>query len=157
MCIAPWNYPLITLINVVTTGILCGNSILIKHSPYTGNIGKIFEKAFEAEKGLVSDLVIDIPIVQKLLHHPLIDMVSFTGSVQSGLDVFENVQEYHYTHNNKFTEVGLELGGKDGFYVRNDVKNVKQVASSLVEGACYNAGQSCCSVERIYVHDEIYE
>jgi len=63
MCIAPWNYPLITLINVGTTGILGGNSIRIKHSPYTGNIGKIFEKAFEVEKGLVSDLVIDIPIV----------------------------------------------------------------------------------------------
>lgn len=67
LCIAPWNYPLITLINVVTAGILSGNSVLIKHSPFTGTIGKVFEKAFDFEKGLVTDLAIDIPTCQKIM------------------------------------------------------------------------------------------
>ena len=54
-------------------------------------------------------------------------------------------------------DICLELGGKDGFYVRDDCSDLKKAAESLVDGACYNAGQSCCSVERIYVHEKVYD
>jgi acyl-CoA reductase-like NAD-dependent aldehyde dehydrogenase len=64
MCIAPWNYPLITLVNTLVAGVLAGNTVLIKHSPYTATIGKQFEKAFAAEQNIVTDLAIDIPTCQ---------------------------------------------------------------------------------------------
>lgn len=81
LCIAPWNYPLITLVNTLVAGVLAGNSILVKHSPYTGTMGRVFQEAFAGEKGLVTDLPIDIPTCQSVMQDPKIDMVSFTGSV----------------------------------------------------------------------------
>lgn len=65
--------------------------------------------------------------------------------------------EHHYTYNNRILPVSLELGGKDGFYVRHDVADIKAAAEALVDGAVYNSGQSCCSVERIYVHQKVYD
>lgn len=88
-----------------------------------------------------------------------IDMISFTGSVQTGLQVLEQSMEHHYTYNNKIISIGLELGGKDGFYIRNDIGDheMERVARAIVDGATYNSGQSCCSVERVYVHQDIYQ
>lgn len=149
--ISPWNYPLLTTVNVVITSVLAGNSVILKHSPYTPYCGLIFQEAFEKAgiKGLVNDCMVDLDEAQSILTHPSIGYVCFTGSVPSGKYVYQTVAA------NNLIDVGLELGGKDAAYICED-SNVSQAAESVIDGAMYNAGQSCCGIERIFVHKNIY-
>ena len=153
--ISPWNYPLLTTVNTLIAAVLAGNSVLIKHSPYTPYCGKLFEDAFEFAglKDVVKDCLVDLEDCQQLLADPLVSYVSFTGSVASGRFVHEKVVSTRMTN---FIDVGLELGGKDALYVAEDY-DMKQAAEALMDGAMYNAGQSCCGVERIFVHKNVYD
>lgn len=153
--ISPWNYPLLTTVNTLIAAVLAGNSVLIKHSPYTPYCGKLFEDAFEFAglKNVVNDCLVDLEDCQQLLADPLVSYVSFTGSVASGRFVYEKVVSSRMTN---FIDVGLELGGKDALYVAEDY-DMKQAAEALMDGAMYNAGQSCCAVERIFVHKNVYD
>ncbi len=139
-----WNYPLLTAVNAVVPAVIAGNSVLLKHSPRSPLVGEHFAAAFEragAPSGLVTYLHAD---------HDSVAHVCFTGSVQGGRAVYTNAAAH------RFIDVGLELGGKDAAYVRADA-DPESTAAALVDGACYNAGQSCCAVERIYVHRDRYD
>ena len=145
--IAAWNYPYLVAINVVAPAVLAGNAVLIKHAPQTAWVGQQIERAFNeagAPPGLVQDLMVEHDTVQELLRTGRIAHVGFTGSVRGGHEVYLRVAAAG------FASCGLELGGKDAALVLDDV-DVKEVAVALCDGAFYNAGQSCCAVERIYV------
>jgi len=150
--IAAWNYPLLVPVNVVAAAVLAGNSVIIKHSPRTPLCAEAFQLAFEesgAPDGLVTALHVDHPTAAELIAAPEVGYVSFTGSLRGGLEVYSQVAK-------RVLGMGLELGGKDAAYVRADADLDFSVANTA-EGAFYNAGQSCCAIERIYVADAIYD
>ncbi len=149
--IAAWNYPLLVPGNVVIPALLAGNAVILKHSPLTPACGAHFERAFASLSipGLLQHVVVENERAEKLIEDPRIDFVSFTGSVATGRKV-------HAAAARRGIDVGLELGGKDPAYVAEDA-DVEFAAENIVDGACYNAGQSCCAVERVYVHESLYE
>jgi acyl-CoA reductase-like NAD-dependent aldehyde dehydrogenase len=148
-----WNYPLLTAVNVVIPAVLAGNAVVLKHSPRSPLCGAHFEHAFKAAgapKGLVQALDCDHATSERIAGDARIDHVAFTGSVYGGHRI------YAAAASKRFVEVGLELGGKDAAYVAADA-DLARAVSGIVDGACYNAGQSCCAVERAYVHRSLYE
>lgn len=150
--IAAWNYPLLIAVNVVVPAVLAGNAVLIKHSSKTPLCAQAFEEAFKeagAPGGLVQAVVADHEVTEAIIQHPGVDHVGFTGSVQGGREVNRSAA-------GRFIEVGLELGGKDPAYVCADAPFEFSV-ENCVDGAFYNAGQSCCAIERIYVEKAIYD
>ncbi len=150
--IAAWNYPLLIAVNVVVPAVLAGNAVIIKHSSRTPLCGHAFVKAFQkagAPEGLVQDIRADHAVTEAFIRHPGVNYVSFTGSVRGGHEVVRSAKD-------KFLNVGLELGGKDPAYVCADAPFAFAVANTA-DGALYNAGQSCCAVERIYVEQAIYD
>jgi len=149
--IAPWNYPLLTAVNVVVPALLAGNTVLLKHSPLTPLIGRHFEKAFGAldPPNLVTNLILTNEQASRLIGDPRINYVAFTGSVATGTKVYQQAAK-------RLLDVGLELGGKDPAYVAEDA-DLDFAVENIVDGACYNAGQSCCAVERVYVHETLYQ
>ncbi|KAH9846020.1 NAD-aldehyde dehydrogenase [Lenzites betulinus] len=154
LVVAPWNYPFLVMINSVLPALVAGNSVIIKPSPQTPLAAERFASAFH-KAGVPRDVLQVIHLGPELtsaaVKHPLVDFVSFTGSVAGGRAVDIAAAEA-----SGFKGVGLELGGKDPAYVRADA-NVDYTAAELVDGAMFNSGQSCCAVERIYVHEAIYE
>jgi len=150
--VAAWNYPLLIAVNVVVPAVLAGNAVILKHSSRTPLCGLAFEKAFAAAgapDGLVQSFVADHFVTDLLICQPKIDFVSFTGSVRGGHEVVRSAA-------GRFIGMGLELGGKDPAYVCADA-NFDYAVENTVDGALYNAGQSCCAVERIYVERSIYD
>ncbi len=153
LVIAAWNYPLLVPINALAAAVLSGNAVLLKHAPQTALVADQIERAFReagAPEGLVSALHVDHPTVAKLLATRRFGYVSFTGSVRGGHEVYRAVAE------DNFIGVGLELGGKDPAIVLPDC-DFDATVENLVDGAFYNSGQSCCAIERIYVHDSLYD
>lgn len=149
--VAAWNYPLLIAVNVVAPAVLAGNAVIIKHSSKTPLCGQAFVDAFNAAgapEGLVQQVVADHAVTEAFIQHPDIDHVSFTGSVGGGHEVARSAA-------NRFIDVGLELGGKDPAYVCADA-DFEYAVANCVDGVFYNAGQSCCGVERIYVERSIY-
>jgi acyl-CoA reductase-like NAD-dependent aldehyde dehydrogenase len=147
--IAAWNYPLVIAVNVVVPALVAGNAVLLKHSAKTPLCGEHFQKAFAHRPGLLTNLVLTHDQTLGLIRDSRIDHVVFTGSVNGGRHV-------HRAAAGRFIDVGLELGGKDPAYVAEDADLAFSVPR-VVEGALYNAGQSCCAVERVYVHRRIYD
>ena len=148
--IAAWNYPLLIAVNVIVPALVAGNSVLIKHSAKTPLCGVHFEKAFGGQiPGLVQNLVLSHKQTLKIIRTADLDHVVFTGSVPGGREIYRSVAE-------RFVTVGLELGGKDPAYVARDADLAFTIAN-VVDGGCYNAGQSCCAIERVYVHRKNYE
>jgi acyl-CoA reductase-like NAD-dependent aldehyde dehydrogenase len=150
--IAAWNYPLLIAVNVVVPAVLAGNAVIVKHSSRTPLCGLAFEEAFKAAgapEHLVQAVVADHGLTEQFIQHPQVDHVSFTGSVSGGRQVNRSAAD-------RFIEVGLELGGKDPAYVCADM-DPAWAAANCVDGAFYNAGQSCCAVERVYVEAPIYD
>lgn len=149
--IAAWNYPLLIPVNVVVPALLAGNTVLLKHSAKTPLCGIAFEEAFGQLEipNLVRQLILTHDQTSKLIGNPGIDHVSFTGSVEGGRQIHRDVSR-------RFIDAGLELGGKDPAYVADDA-DLDFAAANIVDGACYNGGQSCCAVERVYVHASIHD
>ena len=147
-----WNYPLLTAVNVVIPAILAGNAVVLKHSPRSPLCGEHFARAFAAAGApahLVQALHCSHPTSERIAGDPRVGYVAFTGSVYGGHRI------YGAAADKRFTDVGLELGGKDAAYVCADA-DLDQAVDGIVDGACYNAGQSCCAVERAYVHRSLY-
>lgn len=145
--IAAWNYPLLVATNVVMPAVLAGNAVLLKHAPQTALVGRFFEDAFReagAPEGLVSDWMVSHPTVELLLQSGLIGHVAFTGSVRGGNAVRAAVTRAGWMSN------GFELGGKDAAIVCEDA-DFEHAVVNIADGIFYNAGQSCCAVERVYV------
>jgi len=149
--ISAWNYPYFVGSNVFIPALLTGNAVLYKPSEFASCTGTLISQLMH-DAGVPADvfaLVIGTGTVgEDLLKLPL-DGVFFTGSYATGKKINSLVAS-------NLTKVQLELGGKDPSYVCEDIE-VKNAAASLADGAFYNNGQSCCSVERIYVHESIYE
>ncbi len=163
LIIAPWNYPLLTAVNGVATALLAGNTVILKHSSLTPAVGEHFARAFghlgpQGSSGpganVLQSLLADHADLGKAIIECDIDHVVFTGSVAGGRSVQANVAAR--TGANRFIDCSLELGGKDGAYVAADA-DAASAAAGLVDGAMYNAGQSCCGIERVYVHKSIYK
>ncbi len=150
--IAAWNYPLLIAVNVVVPALLSGNVVLLKHSAKTALTGQAFEDAFADSDvpNLVTNLLVTHEQTAGLIADARVNHVSFTGSVPGGRSVYRTVAA------SRFIDAGLELGGKDPAYVAADA-DLAFAASNVVDGACYNAGQSCCAVERVYVHRSLYD
>ena len=152
LTLAPWNYPYLTAINTVVPAIMAGNAVILKHATQTPLCAERFAEAF-ADAGLPDGvfqyLHMDHPATERLIATSDVDFVAFTGSVAGGRAVQRAAAA-------RFVGVGLELGGKDPAYVRPDAPFEHTVAT-LVDGAFFNAGQSCCAVERIYVHRALYD
>ncbi len=147
-----WNYPLLTAVNVVIPAILAGNAVVLKHSPRSPSVGDRFAKAFRdagAPLDLLQALQCDYATAEALVADRRVDHVAFTGSVHGGHRIQAAAKD-------RFIEVGLELGGNDAAYVAEDA-DLERAVDGIVDGACYNAGQSCCAVERVYVHRSLYD
>lgn len=153
LVIAAWNYPLLVAVNALAAAVLAGNAVLVKHAARTPLCAEHFAAAF-VEAGAPADLVAPLhtshEVVARVIDHPAVGYVSFTGSVRGGRELYGTVAA------RRFVEVGLELGGKDPAYVAADA-DLGSAVENLVDGAMYNAGQSCCAVERIYVHRSLYD
>jgi acyl-CoA reductase-like NAD-dependent aldehyde dehydrogenase len=150
--IPAWNYPLLIAVNVVIPALLAGNAVLIKHARLTPLCGDAFIEAFRQTR-LPGDLVASIRVghetITRLIARRAVDFISFTGSVEGGREVYRHASA-------QLLDMGLELGGKDPALVCDDAK-FDFAVTNLVDGAFYNAGQSCCAVERIYVARPIFQ
>jgi len=152
LVIAPWNYPYLTAVNTVVPGLIAGNAVLLKAASQTILTGERFQQAFDQvglPKGLFQNLVLSHEDAARLLSSGAVDHVTFTGSVAGGRAIERAAA-------GTFTSIALELGGKDPAYVRADAK-LDHAIENLVDGAFFNSGQSCCGVERIYVHESVYD
>ncbi len=152
LVLAPWNYPWLASVNAVVPAILAGNSVVLKIAPQTPLVAERYFEAFAAAglpAGVFQFLHIDHDQVAEVIKDPRIGFVAFTGSVAGGHAVQRAASE-------RFIATGLELGGKDPAYVRPDA-NLEAAIENLVDGAMFNSGQSCCAVERIYVHQDVYD
>ena len=150
--VAPWNFPFLTAVNAVVPALLAGNAVILKHSAQTPLAAERFAEAFKKAglpKGLFQFLHMGHADVAKLIGTPGIDYVAFTGSVEGGRMVQQAAA-------GRFIGLGLELGGCDPAYVRNDA-DMAHAIENLVDGAMFNSGQSCCGIQRIYVHRDVYK
>lgn len=154
LVIAPWNYPYLVSINSVLPALVAGNSVLLKPSPQTPLTAERFALAL-TRAGVPADVIQVLHLSPSLttyaVQHPLVDFVSFTGSVVGGHAV-----ERAAVAAEGFKGVALELGGKDPAYVRADA-DLDYTVPEVVDGAFFNSGQSCCAIERVYVHESIYD
>ncbi|CRK34297.1 hypothetical protein BN1708_006318 [Verticillium longisporum] len=153
LVIFAWNYPYLILVNSLIPALLAGNTVILKPSPQTPTIVEQVAKSFE-EAGLPSGVLqyfhSGSPTqIETIVRNPLIKAVAFTGSVAGGLAIQSAASD-------RIVNVGLELGGKDPAYVRSDV-DVAWAAEEIVDGAIFNSGQSCCSLERVYVHESVHD
>jgi acyl-CoA reductase-like NAD-dependent aldehyde dehydrogenase len=152
LVVAPWNYPFLTAVNTIIPALMAGNAVVLKHASQTLLVGERFAKAFAAAglpDGVFQNLVLSHGQTAALLAKGAVDRVNFTGSVQGGRDIERAAA-------GTFSEVGLELGGKDPAYVRADA-DVSYAVENIVDGAFFNSGQSCCGIERIYVDSAVYD
>ena len=152
LVVAPWNYPLLTAVNAVVPALMAGNAVVLKHSHQTPLCAERMEQAANEAglpKGLLQALHMSHEATTKVIAELGVDHVAFTGSVPGGAAVERAAA-------GRFMSVGLELGGKDPAYVRADA-NLAHAIENLVDGAFFNSGQSCCGIERIYVHASAYD
>ncbi len=150
--VAPWNYPYLTSVNAVVPALLAGNTVLLKHSAQTPLCAERFVQAFTEAglpEGVFQYLHLDHADTERLIRAPAIGFVAFTGSVPGG-------QMVEQAAAGSFKGVGLELGGKDPAYVRADA-DLRHAIDTVVDGAFFNSGQSCCGIERIYVHRDRFD
>ncbi|KAL2011149.1 hypothetical protein VTN00DRAFT_3867 [Thermoascus crustaceus] len=153
LIIFAWNYPYLILVNSLIPAILAGNAVLLKPSPQTPTVVEQVASAF-LEAGLPKDVIQyfhcgSLTQLEVIIRSPQVNHICFTGSVAGGLAVQKAASD-------RIVNVGLELGGKDPAYVRGDV-DVAWAAEEIVDGAIFNSGQSCCAIERVYVHESIYD
>jgi acyl-CoA reductase-like NAD-dependent aldehyde dehydrogenase len=152
LVVPAWNYPWLIAVNSIAPALLAGNAVGLKHSAQTPLVAERFAEAFReagAPGGLFEVLHLDHGVTAKAIQDPRTAFVAFTGSVGGG-------HAMEHASADRFIGVGLELGGKDPAYVRPDA-NLDHAVENLVDGSFFNSGQSCCGIERIYVHRNVYD
>jgi len=150
--IVPWNYPYLTAVNSVIPAIMAGNSVLMKPSSQTAMTAERIAEAFKSAnlpEGVFQHLLLTHEATKKIITAGHVNYVAFTGSVEGGKTV-------EHAAAGNFIDVGLELGGKDPAYVRTDT-DLASAIDNITEGGFFNSGQSCCAIERIYVHEDVYQ
>jgi len=150
--IAPWNYPYMTAINTVAPALMAGNTVIIKHAAQTLLVGERMVRAF-VEAGVPEDVFQNVSLDHEtsaaLIAAGSFNFINFTGSVEGGRAIERAAA-------GTFTGLGLELGGKDPGYVMEDA-DLDAAVDTLMDGATFNSGQCCCGIERIYVHESLYD
>ena len=150
--VAPWNYPYMTAINTVAPALIAGNTVILKHATQTLLVGERMAQAFHGA-GVPADVFQNVflshDVTNDLIAGNAFDFVNFTGSVGGG-------QAMERAAAGTFTGVGTELGGKDPGYVMEDA-DLDAAVDTLIDGAMFNSGQCCCGIERIYVHENLYD
>lgn len=152
LVVAPWNYPYLTAVNAIVPALAAGNCVILKHSHQTPLCAERFQEAMDAAglpDGVFQHLHMDHALTAALLAEGRVDHAVFTGSVAGGHAMQRAAGE-------SFCGLVLELGGKDPAYVRADA-DLAHAVENLVDGACFNSGQSCCGIERIYVHEKLFD
>jgi acyl-CoA reductase-like NAD-dependent aldehyde dehydrogenase len=152
LALMPWNYPYLCSGNFVIPAIMAGNSIILKPAPQTPLIAERYAEAFRQAglpDGIFQFLHLNHDQVERIIRDRRIGFVAFTGSVQGGRSI-------QLARGERFIGTGLELGGKDPAYVRADAF-LEQTIENLVDGVFFNSGQSCCAVERIYIHQDVWD
>jgi acyl-CoA reductase-like NAD-dependent aldehyde dehydrogenase len=152
LVIAPWNYPYLTAVNAIVPALMAGNAVLLKHAQQTPLCSERFAAAARKAglpDGLLQFLHMSHEATARLVAHEDVGYVAFTGSVAGGAAV-------ERAATGRFVGVGLELGGKDPAYVRPDA-DLDHAIENLVDGSFFNSGQSCCGIERIYVHASVFD
>ena len=150
LVVAPWNYPWLTSVNAVVPALLAGNAVILKMAQQTPLVAERYADAFKAAglpESVFQFLHLDHASTAKVIGDPRVAFVGFTGSVEGGHAVQRAASE-------RFIATGLELGGKDPAYVRADA-DLPSAIENLVDGSYFNSGQSCCGIERIYVHRSV--
>lgn len=150
--IAPWNYPYMTAINTIVPALVAGNSVVLKHAEQTLLVGEHLAEAFHAAgvpKDVFANICLDHETTAGVISGRHVNFVNFTGSVRGGKAIEEAAA-------GTFIGVATELGGKDPAYIRADA-NLEAAVEGVLDGAMFNAGQCCCGIERIYVHESLYD
>ncbi|NOD62016.1 MULTISPECIES: aldehyde dehydrogenase family protein [unclassified Ruegeria] len=150
--VAPWNYPYMTAINTVAPALIAGNTVILKHATQTLLVGARMAQAFHAAgvpEDVFQNVFLSHDVTNDLIAGNAFDFVNFTGSVGGG-------QAMERAAAGTFTGVGTELGGKDPGYVMEDA-DLDAAVDTLIDGAMFNSGQCCCGIERIYVHESLYD
>ena len=152
LVVAPWNYPYMTAINTVAPALIAGNTVLLKHATQTLLVGERMAQAFHSAgvpEDVFQNLFLSHDTTSKLISERAVDFVNFTGSVGGGRAMEQAAA-------GTFTPVATELGGKDPGYVMEDA-DLDAAVDTLIDGAMFNSGQCCCGIERIYVHESLYD
>lgn len=152
LVVAPWNYPYMTAINTVAPALISGNAVMLKHASQTPVVGERMAAAFHAAgvpKDVFQNVFLDHQTTSDLIAARSFGFVNFTGSVGGG-------KAMEAAASGTFTGLGLELGGKDPGYVMEDA-NLDAAVDTLIDGAMFNSGQCCCGIERIYVHETLFD
>ncbi len=150
--VAPWNYPYMTANNTIAPALIAGNAVILKHASQTILVGEHLAEAYRAAgvpEDVFQNIVLDHDTTAQLISENAFDFINFTGSVGGG-------QAMERAAAGTFTGVATELGGKDPGYVRADA-DLDAAVDGLMDGAMFNAGQCCCGIERIYVHESLYD
>lgn len=150
--ISAWNYPYLVGVNVFVPALLAGNAVMYKPSEYATLTGLEIEKLLK-QSGVpenIFQIAVGAGNVGEILLALPFDGYYFTGSYKTGKYIYEKVAP-------KMVPCQCELGGKDPLYVADYIADIKAVAAGTADGAFYNNGQSCCAVERIYVHEKVYD
>ncbi len=150
--VAAWNYPYLIAVNSVVPALMAGNSVILKHSAQTPLCAERFASLLEQAglpEGVFQVLHLSHADTEKVIGDARIGFVAFTGSVAGGHAVQRAAAK-------RFVGMGLELGGCDPAYVRHDA-DVPHAIENLVDGAYFNSGQSCCGIQRLYVHEQVYD
>ena len=150
LVLAPWNYPYLTAVNTIWPALAAGNAVVLKHSDQTPLCAERMSQALSGlPEGLFTVVHCSHDTLSQVLPRGEMDLVAFTGSVGGG-------QAVHRALGGTLVPAGFELGGKDPAYVRPDAPFAHTV-ENVVDGAFFNSGQSCCAVERVFVHTDIYD
>ena len=152
LVLAPWNYPYLCAVNAVVPALLAGNTVVLKHSDQTPLCAERLKASADAAgipAGVFQFLHASHDAVAGMVADERIDFVAFTGSVEGGRAV-------HRAAGGRFKSIGLELGGKDPAYIRADA-DPAWAGANVAEGAFFNSGQSCCAIERVYVHADVFD
>jgi len=152
LVVAPWNYPYMTAINTVAPALIAGCTVVLKHATQALLVGERMVEAF-TEAGIPEDVFqnvfLDHETTSTLIGEGAFNFVNFTGSVTGG-------REMERAAAGTFTTVSTELGGKDPGYVMEDA-DLETAVDTLIDGAMFNSGQCCCGIERLYVHENLYD
>lgn len=152
LVVAPWNYPYMTAINTVAPALISGNAVLLKHASQTPLVGERMAQAFHGAgipEDVFQNVFLNHQTTSTLIADRSFGFVNFTGSVGGG-------KAMEAAASGTFTGIGLELGGKDPGYVMDDA-NLEAAVDTLIDGAMFNSGQCCCGIERIYVHESLFD
>ena len=152
LVVAPWNYPYMTAINTIAPALISGNTVILKHATQTLLVGERMARAFHSvgvPAAVFQNIFLDHKNTADLISSRTFDFINFTGSVGGG-------RAMEAAAAGTFAGLGLELGGKDPGYVAEDA-DIDAAVETLIDGAMFNSGQCCCGIERIYVHESLFD